>query len=153
MNVILPKNSEGKPEWFAFNDHALQMYRLLIDLAHTWDDLIDKDKDVSERDINRAFLTCLFQLQMNPVYRQIQDAILPMWLTVVTAYEAANQWEKTGDPHGLEIGHTLRYAAGHVIAFAMVHCAGFTKASEHMGDMWKAVCAERIAPYIQENAA
>jgi len=68
---------EGKLEWFGGDHHTLNMYRAFIDLLHTWDDLVDKDKPVSEIEINRAFLTALVYLPANPFYRSIQDAILP----------------------------------------------------------------------------
>ena len=44
--------------WFGGNIDALNMYKMFIDLSHTWDDLVDKDKDVSEDKINNAFLIC-----------------------------------------------------------------------------------------------
>ena len=73
------KNSEGKLEWFGGNENALRMFNAFVDLAHVWDDLVDKDKPVSADDINRAFLTCLVYLPANPFYRSIQNEILPMW--------------------------------------------------------------------------
>jgi hypothetical protein len=45
-------NEEGKLEWFGGNQDALNMYRLFINLLHTWDDLVDKDKEVTETGIN-----------------------------------------------------------------------------------------------------
>ena len=60
------KNSqEGKLEWFGGNHDALNMYRMLVDLAHTWDDLVDKDKDVPADHINNAFLIALVYMPAN----------------------------------------------------------------------------------------
>ena len=109
-------NNCGTLEWFGGDQDALNMYRMFVDLAHLWDDLVDKDKDASEDDINNAFLICLVYLPANPFYRSIQDQILPMWLTVVSAYQTANKFEREKDPHGLEIAHSLRYAAGNIMA-------------------------------------
>ena len=75
-------NQEGKLQWFGGNEEALAMYRMFIDLAHTWDDLVDKDKEVSEDRINNAFMICLVYLPMNKFYQAIQYAILPMWIAV-----------------------------------------------------------------------
>lgn len=145
------KNSCGKLEWFGGNADALQVYQAMVDLAHTWDDLVDKDKDVSQEDINRGFLICLVYLQTNPFYRQIQDQIIPMWVSVVSAYETANQFEKTKDEHGIEIAHTLRYAAGHIVSYMVHVCVGADKAKEIMPEVWKTMVPERFEDYRKEH--
>ena len=144
-------NTEGKLEWFGGNQDALEVYRILVDLAHVWDDLIDKDNPVSDADINRAFLLCLVYLPANPFYRQIQEAIYPMWITIVSAYETANHYEKTKDPHGIEIAHGLRYAAGNIIAYMVNICVGLEQAKEYMPEVWKAIVPERFDDYKKEH--
>lgn len=141
----------GKLEWFGGNQDALNMYRMFVDLAHTWDDLVDKDKDISESEINNAFLICLVYLQANPFYQQIQRDIWPMWISVVSAYQTANQYEKDKDPHGIEIAHGLRYAAGNIVAYAVHVCVGPEKAKEYMPDVWKHVVFERYEDYRKEH--
>ena len=144
-------NTEGNLEWFGGNQDALEVYRMLVDLAHVWDDLIDKDKPVTDADINRAFLLCLVYLPANSFYRQIQDAIYPMWITVVSAYETANHYERTKDEHGIEIAHGLRYAAGNIIAYMVVVCVGLEKAKEYMPEVWKQLMPERFDEYKKEH--
>jgi hypothetical protein len=144
-------NNCGKLEWFGGNQDALNMYRMFVDLAHLWDDLVDKDNDASEDDINNAFLICLVYLPANPFYRSIQDQIFPMWLTVVSAYQTANKFEREKDPHGLEIAHGLRYAAGNIMAYAVHVCVGPEKAKEVLPEMWKSVFHERFDEYRKEH--
>jgi len=86
---------EGKLEWFGGNQDALNMFRLFVDLSHIWDDLVDKDNPVSDDRINHAFLCCLVYLQANPFYRSIQEQVLPMWISVVSAYDTANKFENS----------------------------------------------------------
>lgn len=143
--------AHGKLEWFGGNQDALNMYRAFVDLAHTWDDMVDKDKAVSADDINRAFLTCLVYLPANPFYRAIQDQILPMWLVVVSSYETANKFERDKDPHGIEIAHSLRYAAGNIVAYAVHVCLGAEKAKEVLPNVWKAMFYERFDDYRKEH--
>jgi hypothetical protein len=144
-------NDVGKLEWFAGNQDALNMYRAFVDLSHAWDDLVDKDKDLSADKINQAFLTCLVYLPANPFYRSIQDQIMPMWLMVVSAYEVANKFEQDKDVHGLEIAHSLRYAAGHIVAYAVTACVGPEKAKEILPDVWKDIFYERFDDYRKEH--
>jgi hypothetical protein len=140
----------GKLEWFGGNQDALNMYKAFINLAHVWDDLIDKDKEVTNEQVHTAFLTCLVYLPANPFYRSIQDQILPMWITVVSAYETANFFEKNKDEHGVEIAHTLRYAAGNIIAYAVHVCVGSEKAKDILPEVWKAIVFERYDDYKSE---
>lgn len=141
----------GKLEWFGGNQDALNMYNMFVDLAHTWDDLVDKDKAVPSAAINNSFLICLLYLPLNPFYQQIQHAVAPMWLTVVSAYETANHFEKEKDPHGIEIAHGLRYAAGHIVAYAVNVCVGHEKAKEFLPEIWKTIFFERFDPYREEH--
>jgi hypothetical protein len=142
---------EGKLEWFGGNEHALRMLNAFADLAHVWDDMVDKDNNISADDINRAFLTCLVYLPANPFYRSIQNEILPMWLTVVSAYETANHFEKNKDAHGIEIAHGLRHASGNIIAYAVHVCVGPEKAKEYLPEMWKTIFYERFDEYREEH--
>ena len=141
----------GKLEWFGGNQDALNMYRMFVDLSHVWDDIVDGDKAIGETRINNAFTTALVYLPSNPFYRSIQDQILPMWLMIVSAYEVANKFEKDKDPHGLEVAHGLRYATGHIVAYAITVCVGYEKAKEFLPDMWKSIYFERFDEYRKEH--
>lgn len=144
-------NNCGKLEWFGGNQDALNMYRMFVDVAHTWDDLVDKDKEVSEDAINNTFLTCLVYLPANPFYQTIQAQVLPMWLTVVSAYQVANHFEREKDPHGIEIAHSLRYAVGNIVAYAVHVCVGEAEAKRILPDVWKAIFFERFEDYRKEH--
>ena len=144
-------NTAGKLEWFGGDEDALNMYRMMVDLLHLWDDLVDKDKFVTEAAINNAFLICLVYLPINPFYQRVQQAVMPMWVTVVSAYAAANKFEKDKEAHGLEIAHTLRYAAGNIVAFMVHTCVGPERAAEIMPEVWKHVVYERFDEYLKEH--
>jgi hypothetical protein len=141
----------GELEWFGGDRDALAMFQMIVDLAQAWDDLVDRDKDVDEPTINNAFLIALVYLPMNPFYQRIQYAIAPMWITVVSAFEAANKFEREKDLHGLEIAHTLRYTGAQIIAYAIHVCVGQEKAREYIPVMWKRIADERFEEYRKEH--
>jgi hypothetical protein len=62
-----------------------------------------------------------------------------------------DQFEKTKDAHGLEIAHTLRYAAGNIVAYMVHVCLGPEKAAEVLPEVWKAVVHERFDEYRKEH--
>ena len=119
--------------------------------AYIWDDLVDKDKEVSEDAINHAFAIALVYLPANPFYQSIQQQVLPMWLSIIHAFQTANAFEKAKDPHGLEIAHSLRYAAGNLMAYVVHVCVGPEKAKEYLPEMWKAIVVERFDDYRKEH--
>ena len=137
--------------FFGGNVDAYNMYRMFIDLSHVWDDMVDKDNKLTEDQINNAFLICLVYLPSNPFYQQIQQAIMPMWITVVSAFQTGNKFEKDKDEHGIEIAHNLRYAAGHILAYAVHICVGPEKAKEVLPELWKDVVFERFDDYRKEH--
>lgn len=136
---------------FGGNKHGEDIFEMFRTLLHTWDDLVDKDVDVSEDQINEAFRICLIGLPTNPLYSHIFPAISPMLEVVMSAYVTANKFEREKDEHGIEISHSLRYAAGHIIAYAIIQCVGIEKSKELVPLMWKEVFFERFDDYKKEH--
>ena len=144
-------NDAERLEWFGGNKDGLDMLNMLIYITHIWDDLVDKDKEISEDSINKVFAMCLIYLPMNNLYRQIQYQIIPMWITIISAYETANQFEREKEEHGIEIAHSLRYATGNIIAYAIYACVGPDKAKQYLPIMWKNLFFERFEDYRKEH--
>jgi len=145
-------NDTFPTEWFGGNRHAWEMAVSLARLSQTWDDLVDGDEVVPANAVNEAFLTTLVYLPLNPFYVSVQAQVAPMWLPIVAAYEAANQFEAARDPHGLELAHSLRFAAGHIIAFIIIACVGRETARQFIPSMWKLIVNERFDDYRKEHA-
>ena len=85
---------KAKVEWFGGNKDALNLFFMLVDLVQTWDDLVDKDREVSQQEVNNAFLVALVYIPSNPFYQTIREQITPMWMTVISAFEVANKFEQ-----------------------------------------------------------
>jgi len=139
------------PEWFNGNMDAVRLLDDLGYVAHIWDDLIDKDKPVSDEAINSAFERALSDIPSNPVYLKYQPALAPLIFTGIMGFHAANRMERSGDLHQLEIAHGLRYAVGHVGTFLVTVFNNKTRAAEILPDVWKAMMPERIDDYMKEH--
>ena len=142
---------KAKLEWFGGNKAALNLFFSLVDLMQIWDDLIDKDRDVSQQEINNVFLTALVYIPANPFYQSIRVEITPMFMTAVAAFEVANKFEQDKDEHGLEIAHNLRFAVGHIVVFMVQACIGYKKAMELLPEIWKIIVNERYEEYRKEH--
>ena len=142
---------KAKAEWFGGNQDALNLFFSLVALMQVWDDLVDKDREVSQQEINNAFLTALVYIPANPFYQTIRTEITPMFMTAVAAFEVANKFEQEKDEHGLEIAHNLRFAVGHVVVFMVQVCVGYERAMEILPDVWKIIVNERYDEYRKEH--
>ena len=56
---------KAKVEWFGGNKDALNLFFMLVDLVQTWDDLVDRDREVRQQEINNAFLVALVYSALN----------------------------------------------------------------------------------------
>jgi hypothetical protein len=89
-------------------------------------------------------------LPANLIYKKISDDIRPLWLSVVSAYCVANTYEAKKKENLLDISHGLRYAAGHIMAYATIREFGLEKANDIMGDVWQHIF-ENLDEYKTEH--
>lgn len=90
------------------NESAAEFLRLVTDVAHVWDDLIDRDVDVDPETIDRALLTSLVFLPNNEFYRQNFNLLHPVLLAAVNNWRVANDLEAGGMEDDLRIAFITR---------------------------------------------
>lgn len=142
---------EDKLRWFGGNKDAISMCDMISTLTHVWDDMVDKDKELTETDINNAFRIALVYLPSNKFYAHIQPQVMPLWVVIISAYEASNTYQNAKDEHGIELAHTLRHATAHIFAYAIEICVGQELAKIYIPEMWKGISDERVSDYLKEH--
>ena len=106
---------------FIGNQSAIDLALLLARVSHVWDDLIDRDKPVSDETINQTFYALLITLPSNPFFREHADTLLPLMAVGAMNYEIANRYEAEGGKEPLALAHVLRYAVSDVLtAIALI---------------------------------
>lgn len=90
------------------NVAAAQFLRTMFDIAHVWDDLIDRDVGVTPERIDAAFFNALVLLPRNEFYRQHFDLLNPLVISGIHNWYVANQLERTGDESDLRIAFVSR---------------------------------------------
>jgi len=143
---------EGCIEWFGGNQDALNLFRLFVTVAHTWDDLIDRDKPVSDDAINLCFRYALVDIPTNPAYQANLHALHPLLISAIACYRTANHYEQTNDMHGLELAHTLRYAVANVFVYLITTYAGEDAANKYLPEALKQMMNERLFVYLKEHS-
>lgn len=79
------------------NPKALAFLATVMDVVEIWDDLIDRDKPVSDSEVHHAFLSCLYTLPSNDFFLQHRGYLLPVLMTCINAWMDANELEKSSD--------------------------------------------------------
>lgn len=95
-------------EWMLGTTEAVDFLVTLFHIAEVWDDLIDKDKPVSDDQINEAFVMSLFDLGENPFYARHGAFLRPVMVLGVNAWLDSVNYERHADPHWLTWAFVLR---------------------------------------------
>ena len=135
--------------WFNGDADALDLYERLAYMAHAWDDLVDGDKPVN---INRLMTSALLHLPANPVYQRFRTELSVLFFLGAAGYMAANEMERSGDAHKLEIAHYLRYTISGVGVFLIAALHGIERAPAVIADAMPHMIPERLANYIKEHS-
>jgi hypothetical protein len=94
---------------------AVDMVLSIAETSHIWDDLIDRDKPVSDTQINRAFFIALLELPRNPFYIKHRIELLPVMTTSAVNWLTANEYEKGADEEAHALAHVLRYSIADLV--------------------------------------
>lgn len=121
-------------EFYKGNQNAINLSLMLLEVAHTWDDLIDGD-EVDKDSINRAFRYLIYDIPMNPVYKSI-PGINDHMLNIYLRWRDATKMESEPNPD-LEKTYMLR--AGIYDMFLLI-------AYHLFGDEW----AQEIGPKVRK---
>lgn len=90
---------------------VLSFLRDIALVLHGWDDLIDRDKPISDDYVHEIFYTALVALPSNAFYRDHVDTLLPVLINAITNWRIANRFEREPDlrtKDGLQIAFILR---------------------------------------------
>lgn len=110
---------------FKGNQAAVAFVLMLVRVADVWDNLIDKDAPVSDKDINDAFCILALEMPKNAFYRDHVDELLPVLETGILNWMAANALERNCDSgRSIEIAHVIRYGIADVALLVASICGG-----------------------------
>ena len=93
--------------------------------------MIDKDKEVTEDQINWVMWELLVGLQLNPFYTANSIILTPIVMSGILNWHAANQIEKIGDLEELRISHSIRYSICDVGMVSMILAGGLEHAKKY----------------------
>lgn len=100
--------SDDLLRWMKGDKSAADYVEMMCSIAHTWDDLIDKDKDVSDDDINKLFCDVLIALPQNAFYKKHFEHLNPVLANSISNWLVATKLERQGGDHERSIAFILR---------------------------------------------
>ncbi len=112
--------------WLKQQPEAYALILMLFDIAHTCDDVTDRDKTVSTAAVQQAFYQALIELPRNRFYVEHFVLLNGTLQTAFLNWQVANALEERSDPNAKEIAFILRSSYIDLITV----CAGIIGGSE-----------------------
>jgi hypothetical protein len=150
------------PTWHAERDallvevikdpEAIHFLQIVGSVAEIWDDLIDRDKPVSNASINRAFWLAIVGMQSNVFYRKHQDMLLPVMAAGMNAFMDSAEMEG-GDDQDRAMAYALRDSYLEIVSITIGLAQGFEAMREHSARVRRFLMEshETFVEYFQDN--
>lgn len=93
-------------EWIS-DPNAIEFVVQFADVCEVFDDLIDKDKPVTDEDLIRVLFAVLTEMPVNPFFDRHKYQLVPVIITGINAWLDANKLER-GGPNDQVFSYVLR---------------------------------------------
>jgi hypothetical protein len=90
------------------DEGAIEFFMLMHRILHFWDDLVDRDKDLTDSEINAAMWTALIDLPSSQFYQQNFYALKPVLTTAIANWMASTEFERNPTEKRLQIAFIAR---------------------------------------------
>lgn len=128
-------------EIYQKNDLAKALSFQLIEVSQTWDDLYDKDKEVSGDQVNSAFVKSIVEMQLNPLW--VQCGMSYHVLNVYLRWRDASKIEESS-PSDDDLNKCYMLRAGMYDLFVIL-------AYHLYGDEWAMKIGPRVRRFYGET--
>ena len=129
--------------------------RFVLDMSHfveIFDDLVDQDKPVSQRDMANAVFSALYHIPANPFFHANRGALLPVIFTCTNAWLDSNELAS-----GNETEKALAFTLKGLGVEILLTCISITRGVEYLrtvsADIRRVLMAHQsFADYCKETA-
>jgi hypothetical protein len=123
-------------EWFGGNRSAVEFVVAISTLAELWDDLTDKDKELSPQEIQSAMWAAMVTLPTNEFFNANKTFLMPLIIQAMNAYEDSVELER-GTTNDRAYALTLRIIALQISSMVVWLLRGREAARACSVEMWK----------------
>lgn len=137
--------------FFKGNQQAVELCLDYFQVAHTWDDIIDKDAKLTDERVHMAFITLVHKIPNNPFYQSYQSELTPVLMNVVMQWLDANELDH-GDDNDKDKAYMLRAGLYNLISHIALICGGYEWAKEVGVEIRRLYGETRQSVYEVKNA-
>jgi len=134
--------------FFKGDPDAIEFFMTLWRITQTWDDLIDKDTECADQDINDAFRMALIELPVNRFYAINQHILTPLILNMILEWQDANVLEQDSE-HDRHMAWMLRAGILEIIPMCAYIIGGADWAREQGPEM-RRIYQEKLEDFMKE---
>lgn len=129
---------------------AVSLMEQYIHIASVWDDLVDKDKEVSNIAVSNAFISALISIPQNPFYRKHSDELIPVLESTILNWLASEELVK-GDYESKVVAHVIRFDVVTFFLKILQLIGGYEWAIQWSPVMWKTGMKDTLEHFLSEH--
>jgi hypothetical protein len=154
MSAMQDKNHEFLNRIFQGDESAMVLVRHIYRLAHLIDDIVDRDRPVSDKEVYEAFWIALVQIPSNSFYCRYQKELVPVAATSILNWVAATDLEKRPSPtvDQLHVAHIIRCGVVDVLMLMATIIGGVKWGFEIAADLQMHCQDESFLTYLREHS-
>lgn len=131
------------------NEEAWRLTMALTYVVGLWDDLIDRDREISDDQAHRAMWAALVEIPGNVFYREYYAELGPLVRASIEAWKVSNAMQGTpGRPR--EIAHVARYMGAQIFVRIAAICGGHEWAVSVGPEIWLRAMRQDFAAFDRE---
>jgi hypothetical protein len=108
------------------NKSAVEFCQIIFRISQTWDDLVDRDKNVTNDDINIMMFEALVSLPENHFYQQHAIVLTPLLRSYITDWLAANELQVEDSEKSKQIAFVIRSSVSSIITQCAYLIGGYS---------------------------
>ena len=131
---------------------AIQFVVRVFRALHVWDDLIDKDKNLTDDEVNSVFWDLLVVLPVDPFYVRNIALLNSTLVNAIVNWHIANKLEREGDEKDKSVAFILRGAYIDILSASAFLVGGMDWATEIGPAIRRWAHEETFAQYMENLA-
>ena len=133
------------------NIPAIAFCETLFSISQIWDDVVDRDKPLTEFEVNGMMWEALITLPNNPFYQQYFDILNPIMQSAIVDWMDSNKLVRNDNDEHRVAAYVLRDSLTNIV----IHCArlvgGFDWMMEISMDVREALYSEPLSKFKEEH--
>lgn len=131
-------------EWFNGDKSAVEFYVAVSSICELWDDIVDKDKEITRETLDEVFWNALITLPTNEFFNKHKSFFIPLMIQGINAWQDSVELEK-GSEDDRAYALTLRLLGVQLAPMIVLLQRGKEAAREVSVEIWKFATAHDSA--------